>query len=129
MPSSSIVKKGGSLRLHITFTDSGDTFKIPKGARISYMYLVNTSNTPLTITTFDLKISPTQSLFNTTPAITSLGGKAFVNLFQYLDSSIIANGLISYATTGEDTITFIADSITSGSMESILLIIGLDTLF
>jgi hypothetical protein len=39
------IRKGGRLRLHLTFAASLDTFSILSGMKIEYMYLVATSAT------------------------------------------------------------------------------------
>jgi hypothetical protein len=132
MATTTTIKKGGSLRLHLAFTATTDKFNIPKGARISYMYAVNkSSTTALEFSSFDLNLG-LDSIFELTVDISSLATGSFLDLkpFLKLDGNSNIIDMLSYDTSGEDEITFnYGLEVTSAPITDLLLIIGLDTIF
>lgn len=129
MPTSTI-KKGGSFRLHVTFSpsDTNYRFYLPVGTKIDFLYLVNTGSTPLTLSTFDLvnqsAVPTPETVFSSSlPSLSSIAQDRFIELHPYLRRQ-----LLSYGTSGQIEIEMISN-ITSGSIDNILLIFGLSTIY
>lgn len=113
------IRKGGRLRLHLTFATDADTFSILSGMKIEYLYLVSTSATSNSGFIKLIRSDTTKSILSLEKYNYSFSAiSSFFDLTPFLNDLVMS--LTSNVTVG---ITG-----TTGTIPSLKLIVGLENI-